>query len=185
MAARYELLAQWVEQNDWHLGAELGVFSGRTHHYLLDHCPALALVGVDVWDLPGFAEGPTKSGEKCHCRYCDETRADRRAKSVAAMKNEVLASKRRYNSRSIIYVEPTSDVAQKIKDETFDFIFVDGDHSTEGVCADIVAWKPKLRPGGWLIGHDWNMQSVREGVRRALGPVKPEQHDDHVWVIRC
>ena len=38
----------------------------------------------------------------------------------------------------------------------FDLVFLDGDHSLEGVAADIEAWWPKVKPGGWLGGHDWS-----------------------------
>lgn len=40
-------------------------------------------------------------------------------------------------------------------DESLDFIFIDADHSYESVKEDIVAWYPKLKPGGVLSGHDY------------------------------
>ncbi len=44
-------------------------------------------------------------------------------------------------------------------------LFVDGDHSYEGVVGDLHAWLPKLQDGGWLVMHDWG---VYPGVRRAV-----------------
>ena len=35
-----------------------------------------------------------------------------------------------------------------------DLLFVDGDHSEEGVRADFKHWSPQLRPGGHLLFHD-------------------------------
>ena len=35
-----------------------------------------------------------------------------------------------------------------------DILFVDGDHSEEGVRADFEHWSPQLRPGGHLLFHD-------------------------------
>jgi SAM-dependent methyltransferase len=39
-------------------------------------------------------------------------------------------------------------------DETFDFVFIDGDHRYLKVLKDIDAWWPKVKQGGILSGHD-------------------------------
>jgi predicted O-methyltransferase YrrM len=44
---------------------------------------------------------------------------------------------------------------ENFTDESLDFIFVDGDHTWEGVKNDIVLWWPKLKPGGVMAGHDY------------------------------
>ena len=48
-------------------------------------------------------------------------------------------------------------------DRSLDLIFIDGDHSFEGCFADLVAWYPKLKPGGIFLGHD-----CEHGVRTAV-----------------
>lgn len=42
---------------------------------------------------------------------------------------------------------------------SLDAIYVDGDHSYEGVAADLSSWWPTLKPGGFLAGHApwWNV----------------------------
>jgi hypothetical protein len=185
MPARYETLAAWINERGWEEGAELGVFAGRTHRYLVENCPGLKLlIGVDVWDSPSFAEGPTKSGEKCHCTYCNETRADRKAATPTQMRERMEAFAREH-AASDIQRMTTVEAALHEADETLDFVFIDGDHSTEGVSADIAAWRPKLKPGGWMIGHDWNMASVRNAVYDTLRPAKVSEYDDHLWVVEC
>lgn len=37
-----------------------------------------------------------------------------------------------------------------------DAVFVDGDHRADGVAADIEAWLPKVKPGGWIAFHDYH-----------------------------
>jgi predicted O-methyltransferase YrrM len=56
------------------------------------------------------------------------------------------------------YIEPfvglTADAAVHFADEEFDFIFVDADHTYEGVSADFVNWSPLLKSGGEMAFHD-------------------------------
>jgi predicted O-methyltransferase YrrM len=63
-------------------------------------------------------------------------------------------------------------------DDSLDLIFIDGDHTYEGALADItIAWR-KLRPGGWMLGHDCFVPEVAatmivrdnepNGVQRAV-----------------
>lgn len=50
----------------------------------------------------------------------------------------------------------------------FDFIFIDGDHTYDGVRADWLAWSPHVRPGGLVAFHDtWpNGDTIEPGVVR-------------------
>jgi Methyltransferase domain len=45
-----------------------------------------------------------------------------------------------------------------------DVIFVDGDHTSEGVTRDLEFWIDHLKPGGAMLGHDWDDLRVREAV---------------------
>ena len=50
------------------------------------------------------------------------------------------------------------------RDESLDFIFVDGDHSYQGVHNDIKNWLPKLKFGKTMAGHDYDWAVVRKAV---------------------
>ena len=50
--------------------------------------------------------------------------------------------------------------------ETLDFVYIDGDHSYEGIRADLEAWFPRVRPGGIIAGHDYG-QPAFPGVKAA------------------
>lgn len=48
----------------------------------------------------------------------------------------------------------------------FDFIYIDAIHEYQNVVDDINTWLPKLKPDGWLCGHDF--KGTRGNVERAL-----------------
>jgi hypothetical protein len=46
------------------------------------------------------------------------------------------------------------DVEDIIGEELLDFLFIDGDHTYEGVKDDYEMYKHLVRPGGWIGFHD-------------------------------
>jgi hypothetical protein len=49
-----------------------------------------------------------------------------------------------------------------------DLIMIDANHSYECVCQDIDAWRPILKPGGRMMGHDYGSPGVRRAVTEKL-----------------
>lgn len=54
-----------------------------------------------------------------------------------------------------------------------DVLFVDGDHSFEGVTADIRAWVPRVKTGGLLLFHDSDLEGVRRGINECANLLRP------------
>src|ERR1019366_3037222 len=50
-----------------------------------------------------------------------------------------------------------------------DVIFIDGDHTCEGVTRDLEFWIDHLKPAGRLLGHDWDDLRGRESVQAFAG----------------
>lgn len=46
-----------------------------------------------------------------------------------------------------------------------DVIFLDGDHTSDGVTRDLEFWTGHLKPDGRLLGHDWDDARVRDAVQ--------------------
>ena len=74
------------------------------------------------------------------------------------------------------YIEALSTQAAGFyPDGHFDLVFIDAWHDYRDVRDDIDAWLPKVREGGILAGHDWNLPDtgVREAVLEtlALNPI--------------
>jgi predicted O-methyltransferase YrrM len=46
-------------------------------------------------------------------------------------------------------------IASQFADETFDFVYIDGNHELKWVIQDLYAWIPKVKKGGVISGHDY------------------------------
>jgi len=71
-----------------------------------------------------------------------------------------------FSDRARLIEGDTVAAAALVEDGSLDFVFIDADHSYEAVRRDIDAWRSKVKPGGWLGGHDYNRKFP--GVIRAV-----------------
>lgn len=46
----------------------------------------------------------------------------------------------------------------------FDFIYIDANHSYDFVLEDLCNWMSRLKEGGILSGHDYNLPDVKRAV---------------------
>jgi hypothetical protein len=142
---RFHFLAFMARRNNWTHGAELGLWEGRTIGYLLAAKDDLHMIGVDLW-----APQPGNPGPEGYEGW-DHGEHERRARKRCAM----------FPGRAEIIKASTSDAAHSVPDASLDFVFIDADHSEAGCREDIKNWTPKLKPTGWLTGHDINWPGVR------------------------
>jgi len=62
------------------------------------------------------------------------------------------------------------EASELYADGSLDFVFIDGDHSYDGVKGDLEAWLPKMKPNSIISGHDYGWDhNVRKAVRDVLG----------------
>jgi hypothetical protein len=70
-----------------------------------------------------------------------------------------------WSERWVWFRKPSVCITEEeIPSESLDAIFIDGDHSYEGVIADLNFWWSKLRKGGQLLGDDIWLDSVLRAV---------------------
>ena len=60
----------------------------------------------------------------------------------------------------------TLELAKTIPDESLDFVYIDADHEYASVLADLTAWTPKVKPYGFIGGHDYTFYTT--GVVHAV-----------------
>ena len=65
---------------------------------------------------------------------------------------------------AITLIVADSVTAAALADRSIDWVHLDARHDSEHLRADISAWKPKVRPGGWLSGDDYNEEKWPEVV---------------------
>lgn len=154
------------------LGAEIGVFRGLMSEALLSLRPDLTLIMVDSW--AGHAQ-------------------PRHSRSQAEVRAEAERRVAPYGDRARIVQGDSLEVAGTVEDGSLDFAFIDADHAYEAVAADIRAWRPKVKPGGLLCGHDYHERWTEErgyGVVQAVDEAVQangwdlELGEDETWYVR-
>lgn len=145
------------------VGVEVGVLRGRLSEYLLTKHLGITLHMVDWWQA--FAEDdPVRSWSIAHQEPC----AQQSAEQVEDNYHAARAVAARFGARAVIHRGKSVDVAAEFADASLDFVFIDADHRYEAVVADIAAWFPKVKPGGWVGGHDYGTPELGGEVSRAV-----------------
>lgn len=75
-------------------------------------------------------------------------------------------------------------------DHSVDFIYIDGGHSYTQVKADIQKAKEKIKPYGWIGGHDYPAPCVKQAVHEEFDNVigvKTSRANDNTlssWLVK-
>jgi glycosyl transferase family 25 len=74
-----------------------------------------------------------------------------------------------------IIQKPSTEAANNYPDGSLEFVFIDANHDYEFVKQDIEAWLPKVKPGGYIGGHDYSGSDGHKGVVKAVDEAFPEK----------
>lgn len=172
-------------------GAEVGVLTGRLSSYMLKHVPEIErLYMVDAWAEVAPEHPYAVSGDTAAHQTQDQHEGNLRK----ALDNTAFAS-----NRVTICRGDSAEKAETFPDASLDFVFIDADHTYEGVWRDLVSWWPKLRVGGMFSGHDidnpvagvdfsgkphWGVRRALEEFVNAVCPDHPfEIGGEHTWYL--
>ena len=126
--------------------AEIGVFEGQFSKGIYDVCLPRELVLIDGNNKKTF------DGEQL------ERTARGRMEGLGGVR----------------MIKSPSTVLGTFLPNYFDMIYIDGDHSYEGVMSDLVCAARVIKDGGWIMGHDYDYNLAKTeskydfGVRRAV-----------------
>lgn len=160
-------LGDLIEKENLNNGVEIGVFWGETTFYLLERFPNLKLLGVDLWK-------PVTCGNKS-----DEGYREYEEFPLEDYYKEICRKAKNYPQLRIMRYD-SAHASYFYKDKEFDFVFIDGDHTYEGVKRDIEAWK--LKVSKFVCGHDIHMEGVRKAVLENFDSYN--ELDNFVWYTR-
>lgn len=138
---------------------EVGALLGHLSSWCLSQRPDITWIMVDSW-LPMDQQPESYIKTKDDHALHDMNRVLRHRSK--AYENAA------QSGASILHM--TSQMASGLfGDGSIDVVFIDADHSYEGVRQDIEWWHPKVAPGGWIGGHDYGNPDPRfGGVDRAV-----------------
>jgi hypothetical protein len=77
------------------------------------------------------------------------------------------------DDRIQLVISDSVAAAALFADESFAWVHIDARHDYDSVVADINAWAPKVKPGGWLSGDDYQADWW-PGVVRAVSDLLPD-----------
>ncbi len=60
-----------------------------------------------------------------------------------------------YGDRVQVLRMDSVEASKRFADKSLAFVYLDGDHSFDGVRRDLFAWIPKVKSGGIIAGHDY------------------------------
>lgn len=159
-AERRRMLAALPEHG---VCAEIGTWRGDFAAVILEHRQPQRLYLVDPWEhraegeyeqasYGGRMEGGQQALEAMH-----QSVLDRFGTEIASGQVQVLRRR-------------STDAAATFADESLDWVYIDGDHSYEGVKADLEAYYRTVKSGGLLAGDDYGHVGswFEDGVTRAV-----------------
>jgi predicted O-methyltransferase YrrM len=147
---------------DGGLALEIGVYAGRS---LCSVAPLARARGIRIWAVDSW-----ENGDQAMSLFLGHLRHFKVEDCVLPVR---LSAER---------------LAPFFPDRILDLVFIDGPHSYEYTKEDILAWMPKVKPGGWLAGHDYDITGgAWPGVKQAVHEIFGERshsinvRDSSIW----
>jgi hypothetical protein len=138
---------------------EIGIFKGEFFDFIVINCKPSLIDGVDLF------EGNVPSGN-----------ADGNNLEWYDIGKSFIELTQKYSAYPHInlHKSDSSTFLNNCADSYYDIVYIDGDHSYAGVKKDLESALRKVKNGGYIMGHDYemNMNKARNvydfGVKRAV-----------------
>lgn len=142
--------------------AEIGVHRGFFAQKILQHNRPLRLHLIDPWQYDAGAGDMLWGGRWGRSqRHMDKRFAEVKQRFAPHLEQQQVKIHRNYSQNA----------AHLFPDDYFDWVYIDADHRYTAVHRDLDLFATKVKPGGYLVGDDYNGIYTgywRDGVRRAV-----------------
>ena len=152
-------------KNNLHL-VEIGVARGATSKYTIDNFneKIFRYTGVDPYQ-PNYDRSDGFS-------YYNQELMDNLYKFVIEKIND---------HRFHLLRKKSNEAYLDFEDNSIDAIYIDGNHTYDGVKEDIIYWSPKVKPGGLIVGDDY---LTFPEVRKAVKELFPSHNEsENTWFV--
>lgn len=136
-SVRRDDLVDWIREFNFKVGVEIGTERGFFAETICEFNPQIKLYVVDPWEA--------------YKGYRDYTDKDK-------LVNEIYKyAKRRLEpiKNCEIIKDFSMEAIKRFKDNSLDFVYIDGNHELPFVLHDILYWARKVKKGGIISGHDY------------------------------
>lgn len=168
--ASYGIVPHLAEMVNAERILEIGVAYGYHADFMCSILPGITYIGVD----------PYQANYDPNDIFCyDVQRLFDAVDSQNAMDrlfNAVSSNLEKFQGRASLIREKSWLAADRFQDESFDLVYIDGDHTYEGVVKDLAAWYPKVKKGGVICGDDIGWPGVKQAVDEFFIRLKKEYH---------
>src|SRR5258708_4465964 len=176
----YDLANQYVTEGGEVL--EVGSWKGRSSYILAAICHDRHAHLTCMDSFAGLVVPDYSKPQEGHPRWNLYMTGNGYYHEAFEDKNFIDQIKKNLEGFDVKFLKGDSKVLyKKIKDDSLDLCFIDGDHEHPGVDLDLKHFWPKVKKGGIFCGHDYEVGNTIEGaVTEKFGPDKV-QNVRTVW----
>lgn len=128
-------LPSFFKEMGYKVGAEIGVYRGE---FSAKFCAVgLKMYAIDPW-MSFRGQGKHQRVQEVQDSYYEQAK-----KNLAPYPDCVIIKK------------TSMEAVLAFKDDSLDFVYIDGDHNFRHAAEDIYEWSKKVRVGGVVSGHDY------------------------------
>lgn len=171
-----EVLVKLINDKQFRVIVELGVYSGHTTKFLLRNCMCITkYFAIDTWNVVPQNNGINYGKMAFYTQdFWD------------AMYNKVSQLASHFPALQIIR-SSSLKAYSLFQDAVMDLVYIDTTHTYSDTIKEITAWLPLVRKGGVIAGHDYGTgkrkgYAVDLAVNAFFGSTNISVYDDGVWV---
>ena len=137
---RLDLCSRLIDEFNLKSVAEVGVYRGDFAQKILKKNQGIEnYTMIDPWRNLSDWNKPSNKDNETFEKFYQET----------IEKTDFAKEKR------VVHRGKTTEVINQIQDNTYDFVYIDGDHTLKGISIDLINLWPKVKENGFIVGDDF------------------------------